>query len=95
MRQLLEQQLQSELDLPRIVGSITSGADPAKVRVGEIARTGDGHDAVAAEIRRVKVRVVENVEEFGPELQVDSFLDRERLKDREVQSTESGSRHLS
>ncbi len=47
----LEVQLQSKLDLSRIVRSVASRSDFSKVRTGEIGRAADSHNAVAAESR--------------------------------------------
>ena len=65
----LEVQLQSELDLSRIVGSIASRSDLSKVRTGVVVRAADSHNTVAAESGSVEVRVVEDVEELRTELQ--------------------------
>src|SRR5439155_23424419 len=92
---LLEQQLQSELDLPRVVRRIARRADSTKVRVSEVARTGDGYHTVAAEIRRVEVRVVKDVKHFCPELQGETLLDCKVLENGHVQPAERGPRHLS
>src|SRR5437764_52820 len=63
-------QLQSKLNLPRIVGSVASGADRAEVvGVGEIGRSGDRHNTVSAKSWRIEVGVVENVKELSSELQ--------------------------
>ena len=62
-------QLQRKLNLSRIVGIVASRSDFAEVRVGDVARTANRDDAVAAEVGSVEVRMVEDVEELGPELQ--------------------------
>jgi hypothetical protein len=90
----LEQQLQSKLDLPRIVGSIASGTHFAEVRAGEIARTRNRLNSVAAEIRSVEVRVIENVEELSPELQVEAFAKLEVFEGGEIQPLERWSGDL-
>jgi len=64
----LEKQLQGKLDLSGVVRSITSRSNPAKVGRGEVARVANRDDTVAAEIRSIEVRMVEDVEELGPEL---------------------------
>ena len=61
-------QLQSKLDLSRIEWFVTRRSNLAEVRVSVVPRTADGHDAVAAEVRSVEVRVVEDVEELCAEL---------------------------
>jgi len=81
-------QLQSELNLSRIVGGIASGSNLAKVRAGEIGCTGDGDNAVAAKPRSIEVRVVEYIEELSPELQHKSFGELEIFERREIKSFE-------
>src|SRR6516164_9179355 len=56
-------ELQSELDLPRIVRSVAGGADFAESRAVIVERVRDGNDAVAAKARGVEVRVIGDVEE--------------------------------
>src|SRR5258708_17468564 len=88
-------QLQSELDLSRIVWSITRRADLAEVlRVGEIRGAGDGNDAVAAESRSVEVWMIEDVEDLRSELQAEAFREFEILEDRKVEPVEAGSDYL-
>ena len=77
----LEIQFQSELDLPRIVGSIARGTNFAEGRTVEIARVGDRDNAVTAEIRGVEVRVVEYVEYFRTELQAETLAQGDILED--------------
>ena len=77
-RQLVVQ-LKRELDLPRIIWGVSSGPDFTEVGTRKVARTGDGYNAVATEIRGVEVWVVENVKEFRTELEVDVFLNRKVL----------------
>lgn len=71
-RQMLEHKLQGELDLPWIVWVVTGRTDFAecgRARSIRIVRgASDGHHAIAAKARRVKVGMVENVEDFGAEL---------------------------
>ncbi len=71
----LEQELQSELDLTRVVRSIAGGPDFAKVRTGIVTGVSDGYDAVAPEVRRVEVRMIEDVKDLRPELKRVAFLD--------------------
>jgi hypothetical protein len=73
-------QLQRELDLPWIVWSKSSGSDLTEGRVGEVAGASDGGDAVAAEVRRVEVGMVEDVEELSPELHRNAIADLEALE---------------
>src|SRR5213594_1647824 len=87
---LLEQQFQSELDLPRVVRRIARRADSAEVVVGPVGGAADGHDAVTAEAGRVKVRVVKDVEDFRAELKLALLVERKVLKDGEVKSVEAG-----
>ena len=51
--------------------------DFAEVRVGIVARASNRHHAVATEVGRVEVRVVEDVEELSPELSGEAFCDLE------------------
>src|SRR5438093_1922797 len=88
---LLEQQFQSELDLPRVVRRIARRADSAEVVVGPVGGAADGHDAVTAEAGRVKVRVVKDVEDFRAELKLALLVERKVLKDGEVKSVEAES----
>src|ERR1700685_2200157 len=90
----LEQQFQSELDLPRIVGRIASGSDLAESLVQKVLRPGDGHNAVAAKSRTVEVRMIENVKELRPELQVETLAEMEILGSGEIQSVEPWSINL-
>src|SRR5205809_3700988 len=87
---LLEQQFQSELDLPRVVRRIARRADSAEVVVGPVGGAADGHDAVTAEAGRIKVRVVKDVEDFRAELKLALLVERKVLKDGEVKSVEAG-----
>ena len=57
-------QLQGELDLPWIVGSIARGPDLPKLGSVEVQRVTNGDDAVAAEAGGIKVRVIEDIEEL-------------------------------
>jgi len=90
----LEVQLQSELDLSRIIRGITSRADRSKVRARVVVRTADGHDTVATESGRVEVRVIENVEELGTELQLEALRELEVFEEREIQPVEARSGNL-
>ena len=98
----LEVQFQSELDLSRIERSIASRPDPAEgVRTKcsvtirrEVKRSRDRVDAVATESRSVEVRVIENVEELRPELELEPFVELEILEGREVQPLEARSSNL-
>ena len=51
-------ELQSELDLSRIVGSIASRSNFAEVRTRVIERIGDGDYTVAAKSGRIEIRMV-------------------------------------
>ena len=62
-------ELQSELDLPGIIGSIPSRPDFSEVRAGEVGRTGDGDNSVPTKSWSVEVRVIEDIEELRTELQ--------------------------
>src|SRR5258708_39534909 len=79
-------QLQSKLDLSRIVWSITRRTDLAEVlRVGEIRGAGGGNDAVAAESRSVEVWMIEDVEDLRSQLQAEAFRELEFLEDGQVE----------
>jgi len=81
-------QLQRELDLPRIVRSIARGSDFAKARAGEISGPGNRNHAIAAEIRRVEVWVIEDVKELGPELEAEALIQLHVLERREIHTPE-------
>jgi hypothetical protein len=70
-------QLQSELNLPRIVGSIAGRPDLAEggLRAGirEVRRSRNGNDSVASESGSIEVGVVKDVKDFRPELQTETF----------------------
>src|SRR5262249_37337567 len=87
--------LESELDLARIVGSITRRTNLAEGVAVEVAGTGDRHHAVAAKIWSVIVRVVGNVEAFRPELQTETFFDWEVLEKGQVNTLETRTWDLS
>src|ERR1700675_1459981 len=92
-------QLQRELDLSRIVGSIARGSNGAKrprakgsVSVRrEVERPGNCAHPVAGEFGRVEVRVVENVEELSAKLEPETLAKLEVLECREVQPFETRS----
>lgn len=88
-------ELESELDLPRVVRRIASRADQAEVGVGVICRSTDSYNSVTAKAWRVEVRMVEDVEDFRPELQSIPFLKHKILKDRKVQPVETRAGNLS
>src|ERR1017187_1724353 len=73
-------QLQSELDLSRIVGSIASGSNFSEVRIRVVARIGDRDNTVATKIWSVEVRMIENVEELRPELHRETLAEPEVLE---------------
>src|ERR1700674_1165333 len=79
-------QLQSELDLPRVIRSVAGRADLTKVRVVEVGGSGDGDDAVAAETRSVKIGAVGTIEDFRPELEAHALVERGVFEDGEVQT---------
>ena len=90
----LKIELQSELDLSRVVGGIASRADFTKSVAGVVARTGNSHDTVAAKIGGTEIGMIGNVENFGPELQILTFGDREVFEEGPVHPVETGARHL-
>jgi hypothetical protein len=90
----LEVQLQSELDLPRVVRSITGGSNLAEGRTIELTRVGNCYNAVTAEIRSVEVRVVENIEDLRPELEAEPLAQSNVLESGEIQPVESRSWNL-
>jgi hypothetical protein len=73
-------QLESKLNLPRIIWSIASRSNFAKGRAGEVARIWDRCDSVTAEVRCVEVRVIEDVEELSPELQRETLAELHDLE---------------
>src|SRR5208282_1264454 len=85
---------QSELDLPRIIGSIARRTDLAKAGTSEITRARNRDHAVTAKIRCVEVRVVEDVKELRAELQPESFRERNVLEQREVHALEGRAGNL-
>src|SRR6202012_886317 len=87
-------ELESELDLARIVRSVARRTDFAEGRAVVIARVGDGHNTVAAEVRCVEVRAVGDVEEFRAELQAEALFDLEVLEEGHVEPVEAGSGDL-
>ena len=80
----LEVQLQSELDLPRIVRSIAGCANFAKVGTGKVGRTTDGYNSIATEAGSVEVRVIQDVKELRTEFQELFFKGMESLHDGEI-----------
>ena len=80
-----ENELQGELDLPRIVGIVPGRADFAEsscvssVRI--VRGAADGHNAVTAEAWRIKVGMVGNIKDFCAELQLALLSEWEVLKD--------------
>src|SRR5215475_4577311 len=87
-------ELQSELDLPRIVGSIAGGTDSSKVAVRPIGRAGNRNHAVAAEAGSIEVRMVEDVEDFRSELELTLLVERNVLEEGQVKPVEARSRNL-
>lgn len=73
-------QLQSKLDLPRVKRSVTGRSDSAERSVGEGSRTSNRGDSIASEVRRVEVRMIEDIEELRPELEGDGFMNGEVLE---------------
>ena len=87
-------QLQSELDLPRIVGSISGGSDFAEVRIGEIGGTRNCDHAVAPKSGIVEVGMVENIEEFSAKLKQETLAEPHVLEGREIQALKGHSGNL-
>ena len=87
MKARLEPQFQGELNQARIVHGIVD--DP------ECARSIDVLLAAASGATHVELRMVEQVEELGPELQVHAFVEgqREVLNDREIRVDEARTVH--
>lgn len=73
-------QLEGKLNLPRIVRSIARGPNLTKVIAREVAGTGNRHHSVASEVRRIEVRMVEDVEELGPELHGEPIVELYRFE---------------
>lgn len=84
----LVEQLQSELNLSRIIGGIASRPNSAEVGGGKVAGVADRDDSIAAEVRSIEVWMVKNVEELRPELQGESFGEFHLLEQREVKLME-------
>ena len=78
-------QLESKLDLPRIVGSKPSGSNFTEVSTGKVARVRNRSHPVAAEIRCIEGRVIEDVKELSPELHGEALADRDILECGEVE----------
>ena len=74
-------QLESKLNLSRIVWSIAGRPDFPEGGTGEIARVSDRYHAVTAEARRIEVRMVQDVEELGPELQREALAELHGLEE--------------
>ena len=91
---MLEKELERELDLPRVVGSIAGRPDFAEVAVGEIGGTTDCDNAITTEARRIEVRVVGQVKDFRAELELTLLVDWKVLKDGKVQTVEAGTGNL-
>src|SRR5208282_1418738 len=90
----LEQKLQSQLDLTRVLGGEACRSDVPKVHVIVSARIRDGGDAVSAKIRRIERGVVEDVEELTPELEVEPLAQLEVLEQGVVESSYAGAGNL-
>src|SRR5579862_4624087 len=84
-------ELQSELDLARIVRSVARRTDFAEGRAVVVTRVGDRHNTVAAEVRCVEIRVVGDVEDFRTELQAETLLDGKVLEEGQVDPVEARS----
>jgi len=82
-------QLQSELDLPRIVWRIARRTNFAEIRVVEVPGIRNCHHSVSAESRSVEVRMIEDVEELRPELQREALSQPEVLERGEVKAMEA------
>src|SRR6266571_1461205 len=87
-------QLQSELDLARIVWSIARRSDFSKIGISEIGCPRNCDNAVPSKSRIIEVRVVENIEELSAELQQETFGESHVLEGREVQALEGHSDNL-
>jgi len=85
-------QLESKLDLPRIVRSIAVDPTSPKMRIVEVARAPNRYDPVPTEVRRVEVRVVEDIEELSPELHRETIVQLQGLEHRVIQTMESRSK---
>ena len=90
----LEVEFQSKLDLPRIVRSIAGRSDLAKAGTGEVPRSRDRNHAVTAEVWRIEVGVIKDVEEFSPEFQPEPLSQLHILENREIHSLERRSSDL-
>src|SRR5439155_12731968 len=94
-----ENELQGELDLPRIVGIVAGRADFAEsscvssVRI--VRGAADGHHAVTAEAWSIKVGMVGDIKDFRAELQLALLSEWEVLKDGKIQAVEAGAGYRS
>ena len=87
-------ELQSELDLPRIVRSIAGRADFAEALVCEVAGAGNRTDTVATEVRGIEIGMVKDVEDFRTELQMVTLRETELLEEGKIEPVESGPFYL-
>jgi len=83
------------LNLPRIVRSIARRSNLAEVVIRKVRRSRDRYYTVPSKAGSIEVRMVEDVEDFRPELQTEAFVEHDVLEEREVQAMEAGTRHLS
>src|SRR5580658_1457531 len=86
-------QLQSKLNLSRIERIVASGPNFSEVGVCVTARARSRYNSITAEVGRVKVRMVENVEELRPELHGEAFVQLECLEEREIEPVEARPRY--
>ena len=90
----LEQELQSKLNLSRVIRSESRRSNFAKVRTGIVSRATDRDNTVAAKAGSVERWVVGDIEELRAELECVALFEVEVLKDGEVHLAEmwSGNR---
>ena len=81
-RSCLEIELQSELNLSRIVWRVAGGSNFAESGIIKIGRSRDSYYTIATEPGIVEVRVVQDVEELRAELQARVFRHLEILEQR-------------
>lgn len=76
----LKVELQSKLDLARILEWEARRADLSEVRAEKISRPRNGNHTITAEVWRVERGVVEDVEKFAAELHPVTLAEPELLK---------------
>src|SRR6185437_11265850 len=60
----------------------------------EVSRSGHGVNPVSTKSRIVEVRVIEDIEELGPEFKPEALRELEALEQRQIRTVESGASNL-